>query len=104
MDALWREHPPDAAANNLYQAVHAARRTLGPDAIEVSDEIVSLSDNVSIDVDRFEDAAARAARERTATAYRAALALYTGDLLPENRYDDWAEDRRDRLEETRMRR
>ena len=100
MDALWREHPPDAAANNLYQAVHAARRTLGPDAIEVSDEIVSLSGDVSIDVDRFEDAAVRAARERTATAYRAALALYTGDLLPENRYDDWAQDRRNRLEET----
>ncbi len=39
----------------------------------------------------------RRAVPATATAYRAALALYTGELLPENRYDDWAEDRRDEL-------
>ena len=31
MDALWRERDPGAAANNLYQAVHAARRALGAD-------------------------------------------------------------------------
>jgi predicted ATPase len=98
MDALWQDHAPGAAANNLYQSVHAARRVLGPSAIVVSDEIVSLSGDVDVDVDRFERAAALAGRERTASACRAALALYTGDLLPENRYDDWAEERRHQLE------
>ena len=29
MDALWRELDPAAAANNLNQAVHVARRALG---------------------------------------------------------------------------
>src|SRR6202035_1891551 len=36
---------------------------------------------------------------RTPAAYRAALSLYGGELLPENRYDDWAEARRDELTE-----
>ncbi len=34
---------------------------------------------------------------RDTGAYRAALALYGGELLPENRYDDWAETRREEL-------
>ncbi|HUK96312.1 MAG TPA: AAA family ATPase [Gaiellaceae bacterium] len=99
MDALWRDYVPGAAANNLYQAVHAARRALGPDTISVGDEIVALAGDVEVDVDRFERAAALATRERTATTCRAALALYTGDLLPENRYDEWAETRRRHLED-----
>ena len=32
MDELWRDLAPAAAANNLHQAVHVARRALGPDA------------------------------------------------------------------------
>ena len=50
-----------------------------------------------VDVDRFELAAADARRAGTAAAYRAALAVYGGELLPENRYDDWAIGRRDEL-------
>ena len=50
-----------------------------------------------IDVDRFELAAADARLDRTPAAYGAALALYGGELLPENRYDDWAETRRGEL-------
>ena len=45
-----------------------------------------------IDVDRFEQAAPRTrAASKTPAAYSAALSLYGGELLPENRYDDWAE-------------
>jgi predicted ATPase len=100
MDVLWREHEPAAAANNLYQAVHAARRALGPEAIEVRDEMVSLAAGIEVDVDAFERAAADAQRSGTGAAARAALALYAGELLPENRYDDWAEEARERLEST----
>src|SRR5206468_5443002 len=42
--------------------------------------------------------AADARRAGTPAAYRAALSLY-GELLPENRYDDWAESRRVELAE-----
>src|SRR5438093_10444078 len=55
MDLLWRDRDPAAAANNLYQAVHAARRILGAGSIEVRDEMLSLV--AEVDVDRFEEAA-----------------------------------------------
>ncbi len=47
----------------------------------------------------FERSAAEAHRKATPATYRAALALYRGELLPENRYDDWVEDRREELAE-----
>src|SRR3954468_22443954 len=93
MDVLWGDRPPAAAANNLHQAVHVARRALGPGAIEVRDELLSLA--ARVDVDQLELAAAYARRVGTPGAYGAALALYSGELLPENRYDDWAEARRE---------
>ena len=99
MDRFWREKGPDAAANNLHQALHVARRALGADAIELRDELLHLGAAVTVDVDDFELAAADARRAGTPAAYRAALALYGGELLPENRYDDWVEGRRDELAE-----
>jgi predicted ATPase len=95
MDVLWRDRPPEAAANNLHQAVYVARRALDADAIQVRDGVLQLA--AEVDVDQLEDAAADARRAGTAGAYRAALALYAGELLPENRYDDWADERRDTL-------
>ncbi len=95
MDVLWRDLAPAAAANNLHQAVHVARRALGADVIDVGDEVLSLA--AGVDVDAFDAAAAEARRLKTPAAYRVALSLYRGDLLPENRYDDWAETRRQEL-------
>ena len=97
MDVLWRDRAPAAAANNLHQAVYVARRALDAGAIEVREEVLQLI--ADVDVDRLELAAADARRARTPAAYRAALSLYGGELLPENRYDDWAEERRDELAE-----
>src|SRR3954452_16774491 len=95
MDVLWRDRAPAAASNNLHQAVYVARRALDPGAIEVRDEILQLA--AVVDIDRLETAAAAARRSATAGAYRAALSLYGGELLPKNRYDDWAATRRDEL-------
>ena len=95
MDVLWRDRAPPAAANNLNQAVHVARQALDPEAISVHDGLIELS--AEVDVDRLGDAAADARRAGTAAAYQAALSLYRGELLPENRYDDWALERRDEL-------
>src|SRR3954471_3364025 len=97
LDVLWRDLAPAAAANNLHQAVHVARRALGAHAIEFRDEVLSLTGDV--DVDELERAARDARRMKTAASYRAAISLYGGELLPENRYDDWAEARRDELAE-----
>ncbi len=50
-----------------------------------------------MDAETFEDAAAAARRSREPAAYRAALELYAGDLLPEDRYETWAEESRGEL-------
>ena len=92
MDVLWPDRDPAAAANNLNQAVHAARRALGAEAIELQDELLRL--DADLDVEAFERAANDARRDGTAAACERALSLYGGELLPENRYDDWAEPRR----------
>ena len=97
MDVLWRDRAPAAAANNLHQAVYVVRRALGSDAISLREEMLRLA--ADVDVDRFEAAAVQARRARTHAAYEAALSLYGGELLPDNRYDDWAADRRDELAE-----
>ena len=95
MDALWPDRDPGSAANNLNQAVHAARRALGAEAISLHDGLLRLE--ADVDVELFERAAAAARRERTARDCMHALSLYAGELLPENRYDDWATLERERL-------
>ena len=45
----------------------------------------------------FEEAAAKARRLRDPAAYRAAADLYAGELLPADRYEAWAEERREGL-------
>jgi predicted ATPase/predicted negative regulator of RcsB-dependent stress response len=95
IDALWPDRDPDAAGNNLNQAVHAARKALGARAIAVGEGLLRLE--AAVDVEAFERAAAEAFRQRTPAACERALALYAGELLPENRYDDWAALDRERL-------
>ncbi|MGO9488691.1 MAG: ATP-binding protein [Solirubrobacteraceae bacterium] len=97
LEALWPDLDPVAGANNLHQVVHVARRALGADAIVSREALLTL--RASVDVDEFERAAAHARRCGSAAAYRAAISVYGGELLPENRYDDWASERREEIEE-----
>ncbi len=99
MEALWPDRDPAAAANNLNQVVHAARRVLGPQAIELRDELLTL--HATVDVDEFERGSVQAREVGSAGAYRATLAVYAGELLPENRYEDWVSGRREELEALR---
>ena len=90
MDVLWRDRDPAAAANNLHQAVHIARRALAADAIEVRDETLFLK--AEVDVDRFEIAAADARHMETPAVLPCRAHPSTeASCLPENRYDDWAD-------------
>ncbi len=107
MELLWPDLAPRSAANNLYQTLHAARRTLEPDAAEfryliLRDELLRLcpENALRVDVDAFERAAAEARRSGEPSSYRRALELYTGDLLPRDRYEEWAEERRAGLRQT----
>src|SRR5215211_3055617 len=100
MDLLWPEHGRHAAANNLSQALHAARRTLGPnDAQAASSYLASRGEQLVLcpggelwlNVEAFEEAATTARRSREPAAYRAALNLYAGELLPRDPYEEWTE-------------
>jgi predicted ATPase len=106
-ELLWPERDLDSARNNLHQAIFAARRafdSIGADGrgcLELHEEVITLCrhDPVEIDFVGFEAAAAAARELSTLAAYRAALEAYGGELLPEDRYEDWAEPRREELAE-----
>jgi DNA-binding SARP family transcriptional activator len=102
VEQLWPGEAP--AGNSLHQVLYTARRALGPDAGErlvLRDDVVALvGDDVWVDVDAFERAGAEARTRRTNDSYRTALDLYGGELLPEDRYEDWTAARRESLRET----
>jgi predicted ATPase/DNA-binding SARP family transcriptional activator len=91
-DLLWPDRDAEAAANNFHQALHAARRAIGADVLHLSDGVVTLE--AEIDVDAFEAAAARARDTGETADYESALELHPGELLPEDRYESWADARR----------
>ena len=103
IDRLWPDADPDAAANNFHQALHAARRFLGNDRIVLRDEMVVLGPggDIAVDVDGF--VAAAASVDGTPGSLEAALARWTGELLPEDLYEDWATPHRERLANRRAR-
>jgi predicted ATPase len=90
MELLWPELTASAAQNNLHQALHAARRVLGADGLTLEDGMLALASEVEVDVDLYETAA----REGHPAE---ALELFAGELLPEDRYEPWAEARRAEL-------
>src|SRR5215211_5002478 len=108
MDLLWPKLDAKAAANNLRYSLHNARRTLKPlsatpfRCLHLQGELLTLypTGTVWVDTEAFEDAAFKARRTRELAAYEAAIALYIGDLLPEDRYEVWAEGRREELRKT----
>ncbi len=106
MDLLWPHLGARAAANNLHRTLYAARRVLEPRLpaddsrhLRLRGEQLELCPGGSlwVDVGVFEEAAAKARRLRDPAAYRAAADLYAGELLPADRYEAWAEDRREGL-------
>lgn len=105
MEALWPDLDPDQAANSLYQALHVARRALDPAKsgddryLILRDQILRFAPDLDLWLDAvdFEIAAGEARRRRDPEAYLAALALYQGDLLPDDLYEPWTTARREAL-------
>ncbi len=106
LEWLWPDRSPEASANSLYQALHSARPVLDalmpPVYIHFEDEYLTLQSNptLRVDVEAFEAAAAQARQSQDPVSYQAALGLYTGELLPEDRYEDWTIQRREALQQT----
>ncbi len=98
-DALWPHLSPDAAANNLRKAAHHARQVLGEaDAVVLRGGTVALFPDreVLVDVDAFEAAGAAALAAADPERCAAVADSCGGELLPDARYEDWAEQRRRR--------
>jgi predicted ATPase/DNA-binding SARP family transcriptional activator len=104
IELLWPDRDTAAAANNLHQALYVARRALetagldGASAIELREDALVLCE-AAVDVEEFEAAAAAARGSGDRAACRAAIELYAGELLPEDRYEDWTATRRESLRE-----
>ncbi len=100
IDLLWPDDILDEAAPKLHKAAHFARRALElPNAVVLrGDSVVLCPDvDVTVDVVRFEDLARQALANDDVAKAREALGLYSGELLPQDRYEPWAEDRREQL-------
>jgi DNA-binding SARP family transcriptional activator len=113
MDRLWPEAEPEAALNNFCFALHVARgalerhvagKTAGLSVLQLADGFLALAPPVSmtVDVEAFELAAAAAWQSKESRAYCAALDLYGGELLPEDRYADWTTRPRERLRDVHL--
>ena len=94
IDALWPDLGIDHAVPRLHKAAHYARKALGHrDAVVLNAETVRLYPNDDVDIDgaRFQQYAVSAVADGGVAAAKAALALYEGELLPQDPYEPWAE-------------
>jgi DNA-binding SARP family transcriptional activator len=110
MEVFWPGSPPAAARNSLNVAVHGLRRALRAAAdipvvvFEGGAYRLAAGLRLWVDVDEFErhaEAARRFERSGQQAAavaeYELAAALYRGDLLADDPYEDWAVLARERL-------
>jgi predicted ATPase/DNA-binding SARP family transcriptional activator/DNA-binding CsgD family transcriptional regulator len=109
MDTLWPDLDAKSQANNLHRTLHFARGVLESIPASTASRHLSLQGDLIVlcpegllwvDVEAFEGAAATARRSREPTAYRAAIELYAGELLPEDTYEEWTQERRASLRRT----
>jgi DNA-binding SARP family transcriptional activator len=112
LELLWPGVPAKSALNRFGQALHAARRAFEPELLprkssaylRLTESMLSLeTEHVVIDADLFQQLAESALGRGNEEAYESALAAYGGELLPEDRYQDWCAERRAFLAELRIR-
>ncbi|MFG3105364.1 ATP-binding protein [Streptomyces tendae] len=106
MEVCWPDTDAQAAQGSLRVALHAARRALEPELapraassyLVSNGALLSLDPRtVWIDADHAQEAAQAALTVGDPDAIARALELFSGELLPEDRYADWAGVRRSEL-------
>jgi DNA-binding SARP family transcriptional activator len=112
LEILWPDVDIESALNSFGKALHAARRAFEPDLLpressaylRLRDEMLTLdTENVLLDADQFQQLAESALQLGSVAGYETALAAYAGELLPEDRYEDWSRERRHFLAELHTR-
>ncbi|GAA1371588.1 ATP-binding protein [Streptomyces beijiangensis] len=103
MDVLWPDAGTDAALRNLRVTLHAARHALEPELAPRATSSYLLADaemlrlapgRVRVDTDETQEAARAALASGDLPALEAARTALEEELLPEDRYADWAETHR----------
>jgi DNA-binding SARP family transcriptional activator len=89
IERLWPDKDSSSGANNLHRALHDLRKVLGGGWLALDGGVVRLSGDVWVDVEQLDADAACDDPERQ----REALALYHGDLCPNDEVA-WLEVRR----------
>ena len=100
IEALWPHLEADAGGANLRKAAHHARRALcDADALVLKGGQVALFPGraVSTDLGEFEAAAREALEADDAERCERALSGYSGELLPDARYEEWTQAPRERV-------
>lgn len=119
LELFWPDLDVEAAANNLHYIMHSARNTLGrlwevapssssghrgrsTTSLHLRQQILALDFQLPlwVDVEAFEADTAAARHGTDTELYENAIALYRGDLLPDDLYEDWASHRREELRTT----
>ncbi|MFJ5830686.1 ATP-binding protein [Streptomyces sp. NPDC093089] len=107
MELLWPDVPMESAVRNLRVTLHAARHALEPElaprtpssyVVAEGEALFLAADRVRVDADEAEQSARAALDSGAPDALGAALASLDRELLPEDRYADWARERRLRIE------
>jgi DNA-binding SARP family transcriptional activator len=111
-DILWPDDDPETARNRLHVRISQLRRALDPETPSAcvlthrGGYSFAPKFDCSIDVDEFESHARRGrqcyeghALDEAIAAYESAIALYQGDFLEEDLYEDWTLAERERLRE-----
>ncbi len=110
VDFLWPEAAPQRGRRRLRNLLARLSRAAGPLVVRRA-ETLRLAPGVAVDMVRFETAASEAIGalrnggdlQGALRQARGANDLYTGDLLPEDRYDDFALFARERLRRLHLR-
>jgi DNA-binding SARP family transcriptional activator len=100
IEDLWPGVEAASGRKRLRNVLNRLREVVG-DLVVRDGATLSLADGTVVDAALFEDhalAALAAPAERTSLdRARAALALYAGEALPDERYEDWSIEPRERL-------
>lgn len=123
IDRLWPELDPEKGDRDFKVALNAVNKALEPERpprveprfvqrhglaygldltdvwldTEAFEELLTIANQLMQSAESGGDSAARYTQQAVA-CYQTAVSLYTGDYLPERRYEDWTSAERERLQ------